>query len=1081
MADGLNLVKKALSPGYYSGKAGGAFAAFDIANIAAADNKFKALTGTVKNLVAFNLFGWTGLIVGGLLGMGSAIKGLVRDSGTLTAAMQRLGQLRLYEAQFAPFVKGAGAARERVAELIREIGKPWGLDKLVEGSRNLEVLTRGGFSSSSALKMVSDSAVHAGQDLGSTAAGVGGLYAELRDGVPIGATASQLEQMGIISAQTARRVAELQAEGAPLLTTFGMVQADMARAAGSSAMAGDSFDALRTKYEETQSVLAKNFGENFLEGEKEGLKNTIATMENLAPAAARVGAALGSVITFGENFLTTVVRMATAIPGLAAGAEYLTRALIVLTGVLTVTSIQRWYNVLATTIPAVYSFATATLGGTNALGAWIATQRASVAAMVTGLTVSETATVAKGAEAAASLTSAAASGAETVAKGEVAVATAAATVASEEHAAAEIAEGTAAMATPWGLIAVAIGLLAAGIWQAVESEKAHEKAISDLNAAGSETISKLGEQISAMRNLDDQQQALIDSTNALADARAKLSEMRVTGVDQGLLDTQEGIIANLEKRMRQVVSATGLGPGARGRAREGEKAAQGMAVEDAARQARMDSASPGQAMALREQEIARQKLLNQQTSTYKDEKARVGDEQDKATGAVNLNRRDIHQRQNDIGVSDESDARAQIATLEAKKATRVTGNTTMGMASVGGISDDEEKKLNALKELMPLYGQLSAAQAAYENIARSSTSEIVNGYLKIADAEKAAAEAGLLTNEKAAEFSKARTALDAKRAELEKDQAQRQQHIIELEAQQKQAQVARASSQIDLDAEKDLVAIRSRGMDAAEKEAAIRIGAIQRQLVMATDLDDQQVQTLTNRLAGERKNLDMMRQQAALQREADAAHLQVVSLDQQATLATAQGRFGDAAKLRDERIKVSDKAAYSESYNQKVNSGSSTSDQAKEAADAEQAQRVADRATQRASFLANQGRDLDSKELALSQNPEDRLKAREAGDTAAARGRISDALDNGATPEEAAAFAGRAGSLDLRKQQFDAGKEVVADSLARIGGGGGVSGGDPSLEIQRRQADLLVSIRDLLAESQKPPRTDNPPPVAFGP
>ena len=81
----------------------------------------------------------------------------------------------------------------------------------------------------------------------------------------------------------------------------------------------------------------------------------------------------------------------------------------------------------------------------------------------------------------------------------------------------------------------------------------------------------------------------------------------------------------------------------------------------------------------------------------------------------------------------------------------------------------------------------------------------------------------------------------------------------------------------------------------------------------------------------------------------------------------------------------------------------------------------------------------------------------EMKDTDAARARIEAAKDAGLNPQQQYDYAARAGRLDIQKETADAGRNVIADSLQRIGGGGG-AGFDPAAANQQRMVDLTHTV-----------------------
>jgi hypothetical protein len=83
--------------------------------------------------------------------------------------------------------------------------------------------------------------------------------------------------------------------------------------------------------------------------------------------------------------------------------------------------------------------------------------------------------------------------------------------------------------------------------------------------------------------------------------------------------------------------------------------------------------------------------------------------------------------------------------------------------------------------------------------------------------------------------------------------------------------------------------------------------------------------------------------------------------------------------------------------------------------------------------------------------------------------RLSESMA-GAPTEEIGGLAAQRTMAEISSRQIQPGLGAVADSLTRIGGGGGFYAGaaaDPQLEQQKRMVDLLAQIHDFITEQGK--------------
>ncbi len=1131
MATGTDLVKKATDPGYYKGKWGAAFLASDMLSIGTADNKAKALLQTLGRLVQFNLFGWAGVAAGGFLGLRTAIKAVVQDSGSLEAALRSLAKVQLYAAQFAPFVGGAKAARQHVADLAKEAGKPWKLEQLVEASRNLTILTRGTFASAAALKMVGDAAARSGQNLGEVSTHVGTLKAELRDGQPIAATAGALEAMGIVSRQTAGRLGEMQSSGEGLGAMWSLVEADLQKASGASDRMAESVQGLQNRYQSAREVLNQRFGEAFLASEQAGLKNTITALEQLAPVASAVAKPLASVVSVGNNVGSWIAKTVTSIPHLADAASIATRSFIGLglaAGAVTVVRLGQ--SIMALT-PSVTGFARAVASGTLEVEAAAAANRLLARAEMdtTLATIAATEAEEIRTAAGAALTVEQEAEAAALTRTSLALRAQAMGLTASARMAGPLAAGVTTLTSsfknlaavvimsPWTWLILAIGAVVGVTSHVISKHEEHKKALDDLRKAGHDVVQGLHEQAAAMKTLDDRQSALLASTLALADARARLAQLQIEGAPKEQVQEQKKQVARLQKEMQDIQNAKGLAPGAKEQGRREDLARGAVDLREAEYDARMALASPSEQRRLREERMAedRHKIelgksngavraaVEQERTKYDVDIAGDSEESGKINGILANSPNQRIQERNKVeqeridylrsdkgGLLSEDEARRKArqertAGLEASVAAgalTVTGE--FGAVDLNSHVDDEAAELQALRRQKKLEGHKAAMIDQQSDVAldanRFRQDTIVAREAQVA---KDLREKRISPEEAAAR----KADLAGQKYDLEEHLGQRQQRLPQEQVEQRQSLRSRKSSRIDLDEEKEIAAIRARGLDAAEQEAAAQVRGLERHLALVQlinasqhNADTTAERELLNKLALRKKDLEMIHEQAALQREADAAHLHIAELATKATVATAAGHFAEAARLRDEKIQAEDAAAYRESVEQKRSSGSYTKEQAEAAAAAEQREREADRKAQRDAFNLTNKRALDEQELSMSKDPADRRKAIGMKDEDKAREHIADALDHGATPQEAFAYAQRASSLDFQKQQLDQGRGVIVDSLQRVGGGGGIAGTDPMMSIQQRQLELQTRMANALEQMTKGGDQRQPtPPVSF--
>ncbi len=566
--------------------------AIDLAIIGAAlashENKVKAIAKAVSTIAWYRLVPILGIIAGSLVGVRGAIKAIVKDSGALEAAWQRLAKLRLYQGQLEPFLKSAAAARARLAELIVLSNKSSSsLGQWVAGARAMEILSRGALGGTASLKRADSAARAAGVGIDSAANSIGGMYRELKDGAPIASAASELQRMGIITQQTVDEVTRLQESGASFSTVWSAVEASIDANTKATDDFGDSMEGLQKRLEDTQQVMLGAFGKPFLEAEKTSIANTIAVTENLVPVMRTLGETFSVIVTTGENLGGAITKLLTSIPGLSTAVGVMAKGFVAFGAAITVIGFSQLASRMTTVVPAVISIARSMTFASVAAGL-LARQTVALAA-------------AQAIEAGAATGSAAAQRALAASYGAGAVAATTMGTATSGLTVKLRALFIAVATNPIGLLVLIVSTLAAGFWQLYESNKAQTAALKELSDANAGVTDGLTKQIEAIRSADDAQQALVDSTRELIIAQEKLAQLKKEGapLDQIIeAEKQTGRISSKIANAKASMDSGRLAPGREQEAVLRAQAARDLKLDATQKQNEIEKASGPRKIAL---------------------------------------------------------------------------------------------------------------------------------------------------------------------------------------------------------------------------------------------------------------------------------------------------------------------------------------------------------------------------------------------------------------------------------------------------------------------------------------------------
>jgi len=300
---------------------------------ATAENKFKAIGQAVKDIAIWRLIGPLGIVLGVTTGIVAGFRTLVRETGSLDAALRRLSSLQGLKDQFTGLLGGLTQARMRVAELVQFTDRfNQSIEDVGRGGRALEVLTRGTFATGRALEMVGNRAADTGNKFDSTAEAVGGFNQALRSGDSVAGATAQLREMGIISGSAADQIHALEASGGSMSSIWSVVVAELEKSEGAMKRHDASVAGVTSRYARAKEVMAEKFGSPFTQAELDTLKNSTAILDRLSPAAGRLASSMAAVSNPVSDLKTRFGAWLTGLQGAPAAIETTVRSLLALTG-----------------------------------------------------------------------------------------------------------------------------------------------------------------------------------------------------------------------------------------------------------------------------------------------------------------------------------------------------------------------------------------------------------------------------------------------------------------------------------------------------------------------------------------------------------------------------------------------------------------------------------------------------------------------------------------------------------------------------------------------------------------------------
>ena len=301
--------------------------------LASGATKAQAAWAGFRGIFESRVLGPLGLVAGASVGFLATTKLLIGQWKEL--GMVASGALERMTLQFRPLLGSLDRARERVKELQSfAVETPFELEEIVEANKMLETLTQGALAGREGMTLVGDAASVAEQAFSDVARMVGRLYDGLMSGRPVGEASMRLQEMGIISGTVRNQIESMQAANASGLEIWKVVTKQLERNSGAMEAQSKSLEGLQSTWNDTKRAMEGGFSDGFLEGEKSGVEASIKLMEAMAPVMRNLGQEAGAVENRWEALKLKVVEGLTSWRGFGATVEWVIKGMVGLAAVM---------------------------------------------------------------------------------------------------------------------------------------------------------------------------------------------------------------------------------------------------------------------------------------------------------------------------------------------------------------------------------------------------------------------------------------------------------------------------------------------------------------------------------------------------------------------------------------------------------------------------------------------------------------------------------------------------------------------------------------------------------------------------
>ena len=1088
--------------------------------LAAGATKAQALWGGMQGIFLTRVLGPMGMVVGAttaLLAVTSRLVSKWKEWGLVGAAA--ISRMTL---EFRPLLGSMELARKRVKELYDFTAKtPFRMAEVVKANKILQTLTKGALASKGGMELVGDASAVANTRIDETARSVGRLYDGLMSGRPVGEASMRMQEMGLISGKTRNALEAMQKAGVSGAETWALVERELQKNKGAAQDLSQELEGLKSTQEDVQLQMEAGFGKGFLEGEKATIKATTAAMEKMAPVAEYLGEQIGTVSNWLDRGKAKMMDMLTSIPGLSGGVMFLANAFAVLTGgiilatgaalakfllgVMAVTTAsKRQIAVMAadTAVKGVNVGVTRnlTIAQAQLAGAYTAVRGGAVLTALGHLKVAAAQTVVAFRTNALAASTGVLSG---VFKGLVVVL---------RFVVVQLrAMAVAIISNPFMLAAAAVLALGAAMLHFRNSAEKAAKALRDYRKASDDVVDGLEAQRKGLETVTDLRKHEADVIRRLGEAYQEEAKHRREGNDEMLYYAQRKVNAlRDEMEATKAVRIESLRMSDAQKKQEERDYREGKDVRDSKRDAELeDSSADGRVSILqrradearRKQEAARADMAAEDATKQKagslplvDVEKKIGLEQEVKEIEESLaglrEKRDSGFYKVGIGKDHtEGSIKKRERELAAKREelSLINARGGAGAQTEAGLESDSEisrlaAKLSLYKQIAKASEDLASARKVEADLGKDAgESEKSNAANAV---EKAKAEMYALKSLRGefGGFGSEREVQDAETKlgrlrENRSDEASGKKvyeadRALEKAKKDRENEIARTR----IDAESAVAALRFKGMEAEEKS----IGFAREKLKMALEskrIGDAEYESQMKVL---RAREDGMRERAREREQRLASSLQESSLRRKSEEARRSGDQERSKALRKEADNVRDARRKRELEKE---AGELTSDPAKikKYVDAVMAEEKTARANQRKqdeddSEAKRQRTRVGGVGLLEAEALRAGGKTKEAGQVEEKRNRELDEIrrgelqkkyrEDGFGAEEADGLANRdikvgqaQRGIDLLRSQAG-GSNVVASSLAAIGGGGRAVGTDPNTRVLEQIREYLKDIRD---------------------
>lgn len=184
--------------------------------------------------------------------------------------------------QFSVLMGSMDKAKSHMEALARFAAEtPFELGEITKSSRTLNVFSGGSLGGVESMKMVGDAASAVNSPLEELSFWIGRAYSMIKGGQPFGEAAMRLQELGVITPEVRGKMEELQAAGADNIQVWQVLENRLREFEGATKLLSQSGDGLTATMQDSWNLALKAYGDGFNDVTKNGLRQMIATLDEL--------------------------------------------------------------------------------------------------------------------------------------------------------------------------------------------------------------------------------------------------------------------------------------------------------------------------------------------------------------------------------------------------------------------------------------------------------------------------------------------------------------------------------------------------------------------------------------------------------------------------------------------------------------------------------------------------------------------------------------------------------------------------------------------------------------------------------